>query len=89
MVVLVDGRQEMRLWPKWHRRSESGVNAAASWTLNLSVYKRAPNLYTLPLRNVETPYDSRRREDAGEWANRKASRTACGFGMSEEANAVL
>ena len=29
--------QEIRLQPKWQRRSERGVNVAVSWTLNLSV----------------------------------------------------
>jgi hypothetical protein len=54
-----------------------------------SVDSRDLTSQVLQSRNVETPYASRLREDAGEWASRKARRPVCGSGMSEEANAAL
>ena len=37
MVVSEDRFREIRLWPKWRRRSERGLNVAVSWTSNLPV----------------------------------------------------
>ena len=74
---------------KRQRGSEIGLNATASWTSNPSVDSRCLTSHILQLRNVETPYAPRPREDADEWGSREANRTACGLGMSEEAKATL
>jgi hypothetical protein len=79
----------MRLQPKRQCGSERGLNATASWIVNPSVDSRCLTSHILQLRNVETPYASRSRENVDEWTSRKAGRTACGLGMSEEAKAAL
>jgi hypothetical protein len=56
---------------------------------NSPVDSRYLTSHMLHKRNVETPYISRQRLGAGEWARRKACRSTCGFEMSEEANAAL
>jgi hypothetical protein len=89
VVVLGDPLREIRLRPKRQCGSERGLNATASWIVNPSVDSRYLTSHILQLRNVETPYASRARENVDEWTSREASRTACGLGMSEEANAAL
>lgn len=69
--------------------SERGLNDAASWMVNPPVDSRYLTSHMLHERNVETPYTSRRRLCAGEWARREARRSVCGLGMSEEAKATL
>ena len=65
------------------------LNEIASWTASLPVDSRHLPSHVLRRRNVETPYGSRRCFGAGEWACREVGRSACGLGMSEEANATL
>ena len=74
---------------KRRSESESGFNGAASWTNDLPVDSRYLPSRILGERNVETPYSSCQRFGAGEWVSRKASRSVCGFGMSEKAKAAL
>ena len=87
--------------PKWLSFGKSGsgqngnvgqyavLNEIASWIASPPVDSRHLPSHRLRKRNVETPYRSRRCFGAGEWTCRKAGRSRCGLGMSEEAKAVL
>ena len=88
VVALGDLLRGIRLQPKRQCGSERGFNATASWIVNPSVDSRCLTSHILQLRNVETPYAPRPRENVDEWTSRKAGRTACGLGMSEEAKAA-
>ena len=79
----------IRLGPKWQSGLERGFDAAASWTMDPPADNRCLPPHVLRERNVETPYASRGQDSASGWERREAGRTACGLGMSEEANAAL
>lgn len=88
VVVSPASRREMRLKPKGNVGQSAALTLPPrGWYPHRSTAGAYPHI--LHGRNVETPYASRPREDAGEWAGREARRPACGLGMSEEANAAL
>ena len=89
VVVVRAFPHEMRLKPKGNAGRSAASTLPPRGQMTQPVDSGCLTSHILQLRNVETPYASRPRDDAGEWASREARRPACGLGMSEEANAAL
>ena len=89
VVVSEDRLREIRLMPKGNVGQSAVLTLPPRGWRTPPVDSRCLTSHRLQLRNVETPYISRRRFGADGWASRKADRSVCGLEMSEEAKAVL